>query len=133
MALIPCPECKRDVSDKAISCPNCGCPIASKTPMNKMFETNRQQMNDISVRYAQERKRLQDQRVLALIIGIVIAIVGSLIGFEGFAFSLIALLVVLFITFVITIIIDNKDHWLANVFICALGYIIGMVLAIFIT
>lgn len=29
MALIKCPECGRQVSDKASSCPQCGCPIAS--------------------------------------------------------------------------------------------------------
>lgn len=28
MALIPCPECKREVSDKAPACPGCGHPIA---------------------------------------------------------------------------------------------------------
>lgn len=28
MALIHCPECKREVSDKAPTCPNCGAPIA---------------------------------------------------------------------------------------------------------
>ena len=28
MALIPCPECKREVSTRAIACPACGCPIA---------------------------------------------------------------------------------------------------------
>jgi len=27
MALIECPECGKDVSDKAPSCPNCGAPI----------------------------------------------------------------------------------------------------------
>lgn len=27
MALIECPECGKEVSDKAKSCPNCGCPI----------------------------------------------------------------------------------------------------------
>ena len=27
MALISCPECKKQVSDKARSCPHCGCPI----------------------------------------------------------------------------------------------------------
>ncbi len=26
MALINCPECGKEISDKAISCPNCGCP-----------------------------------------------------------------------------------------------------------
>src|SRR4051794_17067801 len=28
MALIPCPECKREVSDRAAACPNCGFAIA---------------------------------------------------------------------------------------------------------
>ena len=26
MALIKCPECGKEISDKAASCPNCGCP-----------------------------------------------------------------------------------------------------------
>lgn len=29
MALINCPECGKEISDKAASCPNCGCPIES--------------------------------------------------------------------------------------------------------
>ena len=29
MALIKCPECGKEISDKATSCPNCGCPIAA--------------------------------------------------------------------------------------------------------
>jgi hypothetical protein len=31
MSLIKCPECGKDVSDKAVFCPNCGCPIKSYT------------------------------------------------------------------------------------------------------
>ena len=31
MALIKCPECQRDVSDAATSCPNCGHPIAKQS------------------------------------------------------------------------------------------------------
>ena len=27
MALIKCSECGKEISDKATSCPNCGCPI----------------------------------------------------------------------------------------------------------
>ena len=27
MALINCPECKREISDRAKSCPHCGCPL----------------------------------------------------------------------------------------------------------
>ena len=30
MALIKCPECGRDISDKAQSCPACGCPITTE-------------------------------------------------------------------------------------------------------
>lgn len=29
MALINCPECGKQISDKAGACPNCGCPIAN--------------------------------------------------------------------------------------------------------
>jgi len=32
MALISCPECGRQVSDKAVACPDCGYPIASNRP-----------------------------------------------------------------------------------------------------
>ncbi len=32
MALIKCEECGKEVSDKATSCPNCGCPIAKIKP-----------------------------------------------------------------------------------------------------
>lgn len=28
MALIKCPDCGREVSDKANACPNCGCPLS---------------------------------------------------------------------------------------------------------
>ncbi len=31
MALIKCPECGKEISDKAAACPNCGCPVAEMT------------------------------------------------------------------------------------------------------
>lgn len=30
MALIKCPECGKEISDKALNCPNCGTPIGNK-------------------------------------------------------------------------------------------------------
>ncbi len=30
MALIRCPECGREISDKAVSCPGCGYPLAEQ-------------------------------------------------------------------------------------------------------
>ena len=32
MAMIKCPECGKEVSDKAKTCPNCGCPIENISP-----------------------------------------------------------------------------------------------------
>ena len=32
MSMIKCPECGHDVSSKAVSCPNCGCPIHIRRP-----------------------------------------------------------------------------------------------------
>lgn len=29
MALIKCPECGKEISDKASACPNCGCPVSA--------------------------------------------------------------------------------------------------------
>lgn len=31
MALIKCPECGKEISDKAGACPHCGCPIGNAT------------------------------------------------------------------------------------------------------
>jgi len=38
MALIICPECKKGVSDKAITCPNCGYPIETKLNVTDSLE-----------------------------------------------------------------------------------------------
>ena len=37
MALIKCPECGRDISDKAQSCPACGYPVISIASQQKTF------------------------------------------------------------------------------------------------
>src|SRR5512147_1382617 len=36
MALIKCPECASEISDKAASCPKCGYPIASGSPVQRV-------------------------------------------------------------------------------------------------
>lgn len=35
MALIKCPECGKEISDKAAACPNCGCPISGSNVVSK--------------------------------------------------------------------------------------------------
>lgn len=39
MALINCPECGKEISDKAASCPNCGCPIKKTDQEEKRIVT----------------------------------------------------------------------------------------------
>ena len=34
MAIVACPECGKQVSDRASACPNCGCPISSAPKSN---------------------------------------------------------------------------------------------------
>jgi hypothetical protein len=36
MALYPCPECDQQISDKALSCPNCGVPFQRKLDLSNM-------------------------------------------------------------------------------------------------
>jgi hypothetical protein len=38
MALISCPDCAREISDKAPSCPNCGAPISTAPAADEKWE-----------------------------------------------------------------------------------------------
>lgn len=44
MALISCPECNNQVSDKAISCPNCGYPISPIKQISKKSKSKRMKL-----------------------------------------------------------------------------------------
>lgn len=35
MALIKCEECGKEISDRAVACPNCGCPVEHKKQIVK--------------------------------------------------------------------------------------------------
>jgi len=38
MALFNCTECGREISDKAVSCPHCGCPVTEQHYNDRFFE-----------------------------------------------------------------------------------------------
>lgn len=40
MALINCPECGKEISDKAVACPHCGCPINAQSKQEVAVEDN---------------------------------------------------------------------------------------------
>lgn len=62
MALIRCPECQREISDKSNQCIHCGCPIEkseneskkqslNKTTNESSFNTTKKNQNDTSVEF----------------------------------------------------------------------------------
>jgi len=40
MSLIKCPECSKEISDKAVSCPNCGMPLDNFNIKLNKIESN---------------------------------------------------------------------------------------------
>lgn len=48
MALITCPDCKKQVSSNAKNCPNCGCPINTTITCPKCSSTNVQLISGAS-------------------------------------------------------------------------------------
>lgn len=81
MALVKCKECGKEISDKAVTCPNCGCPtsvesnIASST--NKESESEQYKFPDTTIYRIQEKK---DSK--AAIVGCILDIIAFFsIGF----------------------------------------------------
>ena len=87
MALIKCEECGKEISDKAISCPNCGCPISEIR--NESEVTDKKYCAKCGAILIRERKEETDKRKLAvLIVGIVAVILiigGSLFYLDRYS------------------------------------------------
>lgn len=49
MALIKCPECGREISDKASACPGCGCPVEKKESGQPVVEAREEFVPEIEV------------------------------------------------------------------------------------
>lgn len=88
MALIKCPECGKEISDKAANCLNCGCPIGKN---NRHFE-NENGKKDYTRIAAQEEKRMVESRItkgnhtagiVAIVLGI-FSLLGGIFGGGGF-------------------------------------------------
>lgn len=82
MALIKCPECGKEISDKAETCPNCGYPI-----VEKVDEANTNMVNEeiiVSEVNQTEKKRLSKRGMITIAV-IVTAII--LVGVAYFALT----------------------------------------------
>lgn len=71
MALIKCPECGKEVSDKAVTCPNCGFKIAGTENLHEMSKAKE---NEI------EQKKSDRNKSILVLTGITILIAISGIG-----------------------------------------------------
>ena len=80
MSLIKCPECGKDMSDKAPSCPSCGCPIdvviAERQRIKKEAEIKKQQ-EEIEAAIGMKYKK----QVLAFF-GVLAAIIIAIAGYS---------------------------------------------------
>lgn len=73
MALIKCPECENEISNKAVSCPNCGCPL---TITNQL-----ENQNDVDVQMSENStltRRKLSKKVLITIVAVICAILATI-------------------------------------------------------
>ena len=49
MALIKCPECKKEISDKASCCPDCGCPAEEWNMVKTVEKKNDEEKSEIPI------------------------------------------------------------------------------------
>lgn len=83
MALIKCPECGKEFSDKACNCPNCSCPtefiineMESDSETNQGVADNREDSD--SSQSSEERKTLNNKVVIGSVIAVIIIILAIL-------------------------------------------------------
>lgn len=82
MALIKCPECGKEVSDKAGKCPQCGCPIEERKDEGVNNNINIEESSDVVSNNEKIIMKTKERRPLSknAIIGIILVIVAVIIG-----------------------------------------------------
>lgn len=79
MALIKCSECEKELSDKATSCPNCGCTLNNSQSRSTTFQDGN---NKISTQTYNCRKRIPI-KIIAIIVCIVVVVCIAIIYFNN--------------------------------------------------
>lgn len=91
MALLKCPDCGHDVSDKAQSCPNCGCPVITSpasentgTTSQNVVVTGVDPFAELHTPIAGKKKgNLTCIGVLGVLVGIFFVVAGIAVMFSG--------------------------------------------------
>lgn len=73
MALITCPECGKEISDKAKTCPNCGAPVEAKA---EIPEIEVQSKPNIPDRYRQQQTEKPPKNSAMGIIALILSAIG---------------------------------------------------------
>ena len=86
MALINCPECGKEISDKAGSCPNCGCPIQPEQEVTEEKKGERwsfKQLPKATVKEKEEKPKKKGGCLKVVLIIVAICIVLEIISSIG--------------------------------------------------
>lgn len=80
MPLIPCPDCKTEVSDKAPACPKCGSPIAP----TKVTIAHVSPGADLSAPITMGKGKLSGVGITGIVLGVLMFVVGVAAGGQVF-------------------------------------------------
>ena len=73
MALIQCPECGKEISDKALTCPSCGCPIKAEEPKADVSAERSNEIKDYT------DASVKNKKLIPIIIGVAAAVIVLLL------------------------------------------------------
>lgn len=72
MALIICPECGKEFSDRAPACPNCGCPVEKENETVSAPEPQKVEITKVSVNKSTKK--------IIIIVVAILAVIAAIIG-----------------------------------------------------
>lgn len=81
MALIKCPECGTEISDKARKCPKCGCPKSKVNKINK--ESNNQAIKSNNKESNDQAIKLNNKKVITIISIVAVLLILAAIVITG--------------------------------------------------
>ena len=90
MALIKCSECGREISDKASSCPHCGCPVAGTEELvdksvikeetsDERREELKPEVNKSVESQPKEKKKLSKKGIIVIIVAAVVIVAAAIV------------------------------------------------------
>ena len=124
MALIKCPECGKEISNSAKSCPHCGYPLDKEQPINQEVVDETQHFSNEPEeikRYRREIDICRRRRVVMVTIGSVLA---------GISLVLIVLLAVFYYRAVIDLAMSHySDPETIRITNAIVWYVFGIVMA----